>query len=60
MTARLAQNGWIILSKAAGVGHRECHAGGDFLIVYKLDEQAARYGKLYFVRIGTHAELFDE
>jgi mRNA interferase YafQ len=34
--------------------HRECHIGGDFLLIYKLDGDTAR-----FVRAGTHAELFD-
>ncbi len=34
--------------------HRECHIGGDFLLVYRLDGHA-----LTFVRAGTHSELFD-
>ncbi|WP_244621991.1 type II toxin-antitoxin system mRNA interferase toxin, RelE/StbE family [Neomesorhizobium albiziae] len=38
--------------------HRECHVGGDFLLVYRL------YGKgpremIVFVRAGTHTELFE-
>ena len=33
--------------------HRECHAGGDFLLVYRLEGD-----KVIFVRCGTHAELF--
>ncbi|WP_423596250.1 type II toxin-antitoxin system YafQ family toxin [Roseateles sp. MS654] len=33
--------------------HRECHVGGDFLLVYHLRGDA-----IVFVRAGTHAELF--
>ena len=33
--------------------HRECHIGGDFLLVYKIEEHT-----VIFVRTGTHAELF--
>jgi mRNA interferase YafQ len=38
--------------------HRECHIGGDFLLIYKLDgnREAER---VVFVRAGTHAELFE-
>jgi mRNA interferase YafQ len=35
--------------------HRECHVGGDFLLVYRLDSA----GAIVFVRAGTHAELFE-
>lgn len=38
-------------------GHRECHIGGDFLLIYTLDA-AGKYGLVVFVRSGTHAELF--
>ncbi|MCX8017496.1 MAG: type II toxin-antitoxin system YafQ family toxin [Rhodocyclaceae bacterium] len=35
--------------------HRECHIGGDFLLIYRL------YGNtIIFVRTGTHSELFEE
>jgi len=34
--------------------HRECHIGGDFLLIYQLDGNL-----LNFVRTGTHAELFE-
>jgi mRNA interferase YafQ len=37
-------------------GYRECHVGGDFLLIYKLS-----LGKpeiIVFVRTGTHSELF--
>jgi len=33
---------------------RECHVGGDFLLMYQLDGNA-----IVFVRAGTHAELFE-
>ena len=35
-------------------GLRECHIGGDFLLIYKLDN-----GIIIFIRTGTHAELFE-
>ena len=35
--------------------HRECHIGGDFLLIYRLDGDA-----IVFVRTGTHADLFSE
>ena len=35
--------------------HRECHIGGDFLLIYRLDGAA-----IVFVRAGTHADLFSE
>lgn len=33
--------------------HRECHIGGDFLLIYRVDDSG-----LVFVRAGTHADLF--
>ena len=33
---------------------RECHVGGDFLLVYELKAD----GSVVFVRAGTHSELF--
>jgi mRNA interferase YafQ len=38
--------------------HRECHIGGDFLLIYKLDGDSADE-RVIFVRAGTHAELFE-
>ena len=35
--------------------HRECHIGGDFLLIYQLEGE-----RLNFVRAGSPAELFDE
>jgi len=34
---------------------RECHVGGDFLLIYQLRGD----GALIFTRAGTHAELFE-
>ena len=34
--------------------HRECHIGGDFLLIYQLDGNCVR-----FTRAGTHSELFE-
>lgn len=39
--------------KGEWAGHRECHAGGDFLLIYILDE-----AQVVFSRAGTHSELF--
>ncbi len=36
--------------------HRECHIGGDFLLIYLLDEDK---DLVVFVRTGTHSELFE-
>ena len=40
-------------------GHRECHVGGDFLLIYTLAD-SSNAGLVVFVRTGTHAELFGE
>ncbi|CFB66329.1 type II toxin-antitoxin system YafQ family toxin [Yersinia enterocolitica] len=37
---------------------RECHIGGDFLLIYKLSG-SSKIGEIVFVRAGTHSELFD-
>lgn len=34
--------------------HRECHIGGDFLLIYQVQGN-----QLNFVRAGTHSELLD-
>jgi mRNA interferase YafQ len=36
------------------LGYRECHVGGDFLLIYQI------YGAkmIFFSRTGTHADLF--
>jgi len=35
--------------------HRECHIGGDFLLIYQIQGNA-----INFVRAGTHSDLFEE
>jgi mRNA interferase YafQ len=40
--------------KGEWADHRECHIGGDFLLVYQVSGNA-----INFVRAGTHAELFE-
>lgn len=42
--------------KAQWAGYRECHAGGDLLLIYELrdDDQT-----VIFVRAGSHSELFE-
>ena len=39
-------------------GHRECHIGGDFLLIYRLHD-LGKLEQIVFVRSGTHAELFE-
>jgi len=36
-------------------GFRECHIGGDFLLIYELRQDAS----VIFTRAGTHADLFE-
>jgi mRNA interferase YafQ len=36
-------------------GFRECHIGGDFLLIYQFEDNGRQ---IVFVRAGTHAELF--
>ncbi len=45
--------------KGAWVNHRECHVGGDFLLIYQVDDSPRPDGSINFVRAGTHAELFE-
>jgi mRNA interferase YafQ len=35
-------------------GYRECHIGGDFLLIYQIENE-----QVIFVRAGTHADLFE-
>lgn len=46
--------------KGKWAGFRECHVGGDFLLIYQLDETVGLGGMIVFTRAGTHADLFDE
>ena len=34
--------------------HRECHVGGDFLLIYTANDT-----QIVFARAGTHADLFE-
>jgi len=43
--------------KGDWIGHRECHVGGDFLLIYRLDDLKDN-GTVVFVRTGSHADLF--
>ena len=37
--------------------HRECHVGGDFLLIYRIQGKGLNQS-IVFVRSGTHSELF--
>ena len=37
------------------IGFRECHIGGDFLLIYIVDDET---NYIEFTRAGTHSELF--
>ena len=37
--------------------YRECHIGGDFLLIYKL-LKSGKTEQIIFARAGTHADLF--
>lgn len=39
--------------KGDWINHRECHIGGDFLLIYQVT-----VNEVVFVRAGTHSELF--
>jgi mRNA interferase YafQ len=39
--------------KGEWADHRECHIGGDFLLIYMIDGN-----RINFTRAGTHFELF--
>ena len=45
--------------KGAWASHRECHIGGDFLLIHQIDDSPKPSGSINFVRAGTHAELFE-
>jgi len=38
--------------------HRECHIGGDFLLIYQVAGAGTKQS-VTFVRAGTHSELFE-
>lgn len=39
-------------------GHRECHIGGDWLVIYQLADVGTKSETIIFCRTGTHSELF--
>ena len=41
--------------KGSWADHRECHVGGDFLLIYQCSPSM-----VVFVRAGTHSDLFEE
>lgn len=41
--------------KGGWADHRECHIGGDFLLIYR-----SHATTVIFVAAGTHSELFEE
>ena len=45
--------------KGSWAHYRECHVGGDFLLIYRLDDTDRPSGSIYFARVGTHTELFE-
>ncbi len=45
--------------KGDWAGYRECHIGGDFLLIYRLDGNGSNE-MVVFVRAGTHADLFED
>ncbi len=45
--------------KGAWADYRECHVGGDFLLIYRIDDADGPSGSAYFSRAGTHADLFE-
>jgi len=47
-----------LLWAPSGAITRECHIGGDFLLIYRLEDEG-KYERIYFTRIGTHSELFE-
>ena len=44
--------------KGGWADQRECHIGGDFLLIYLVDDSLGPSGSIVFVRAGTHSELF--
>jgi mRNA interferase YafQ len=46
--------------KGEWISYRECHIGGDFLLIYRLDDDSGKAGMIVFARAGTHSDLFRE
>ena len=45
--------------KGSWAPYRECHVGGDCLLIYRIDDTDGPSGSVYFARAGTHAQLFE-
>ena len=45
--------------KGSWAHYLECHIGGDFLLIYRINGKDGPSGSVYFDRVGTHAELFE-
>ena len=45
--------------KGSWARYRECHVGGDFLLIYRINDADQPSGTVYFARAGTHAQLFE-
>ncbi|MBV9548150.1 MAG: type II toxin-antitoxin system YafQ family toxin [Alphaproteobacteria bacterium] len=58
--APLGPEWWDHPLKGEWSGTRECHVGGDFLLIYQTGEMPAPGGSIVFIRAGTHSELFQE
>ena len=44
--------------KGTRAGIRDCHVGGDFILLYRIDMLSPDWGIATFLRAGTHSELF--
>lgn len=38
--------------------HRDCHIGGDWLLLYTIKNEGSKNELVIFTRTGTHSELF--
>ncbi len=56
---RSVRNGETTRSRGQWAPYRECHIGGNFLLIYRIDDTDRPSGSIYFARAGTHAELFE-
>ena len=45
--------------KGAWARCRECHIGGDFLLVYRIEDGDGPIDSVCFARAGTHTDLFE-
>ncbi len=46
--------------KGEWASYRECHVGGNFLLIYRVDDPRGKGGTIVFARAGTHSDLFGE